>query len=169
MREAKRKVARRAPGRTRKAVAESPSSEHAADLMALAVEAAQSRHLPDFLQRFAERSMHMLKAAWCGVAVFRGRETEIHLAGGVSNFPRGTKWIAERASEPRQGPEILPSPGRAESLGVADAASNVVLVPIAASDGERLGALCLLTARRSIRAEETILLEALASHAALSL
>src|SRR5262244_1454327 len=109
MREAKRKVARRAPGRTRKAVAESPSSEQAADLMALAVEAAQSRHLPDFLQRFAERSMHMLKAAWCGVAVFRGRETEIHLAGGLeaSEFPKGTKWLIEKARGPRHDIDIL--------------------------------------------------------------
>jgi len=42
-------------------------------------------------------------------------------------------------------------------------------VPIAASDGERLGALCLLMDRNAISGEEKKLLDALASHAALSL
>ena len=142
MREAKRKVARRVPPRSRKLAEESSSAQHAVELMALAVEAAQSRHLPDFLQRFAERSMHMLKAAWCGVAVFRGRETEIHLAGGLdgSDFPKGTKWLIEKAREPRNTVEILSLNARlGESLRGISAPSSVVLVPIAASDGERQG------------------------------
>jgi len=172
MREPKRKGTSRAPGRARKPAEESTSSQRAAELMALAVEAAQSRHLPDFLQRFAARSMHMLKAEWCGVAVFRGRETELHLTGALegSAFPLGTRWLIDRAREPRGGLEILEPDSTLElSFRTAGAASRVVLVPIAASDGERLGTLCLLMARSTISTEETKLLDALASHAALSL
>jgi len=40
--------------------------------MELAVEAAQSRHLPDFLEQFALRATRMLDAIWGGVAVYRG-------------------------------------------------------------------------------------------------
>src|SRR5882762_908744 len=49
---------------------------HAEELMELAVDAAQSRHLPGFLERFAERAARMLSAEWCAVMVFRGRETD---------------------------------------------------------------------------------------------
>src|SRR6267378_3386886 len=57
-------------------------SRHAEELMELAVEAAQSRHLPDFLKHFALRSTRMLDATWGGVAVYRGRETELHAMPG---------------------------------------------------------------------------------------
>ena len=172
MREAKRKAVNRVPARARKIPQESSSSQHATELMALAVEAAQSRHLPDFLQRFAERAMHMLNAAWCGVAVFRGRETEIHLASGLdgSEFPKGTKWLIERSREARTTVEIERLDTGPTKVGEATAApSHVLFVPIAASDGERLGTLCLLTAQTTLGSEENRLLEALASHAALSL
>ena len=48
--------------------------------MELAVDAAQSRQLPEFLERFAARAARMLDAAWGGVAVFRGRETDLYSA-----------------------------------------------------------------------------------------
>src|ERR1700680_413231 len=57
-------------------------SRHAEELMELAVEAAQSRDLPDFLEQFALRSTRMLDAIWGGVAVYRGRETELHAMPG---------------------------------------------------------------------------------------
>src|SRR5260370_42338513 len=43
-----------------------PLSRHAEELMELAVEAAQSRDLPDFLEQFALRSTRMLDAIWGG-------------------------------------------------------------------------------------------------------
>src|ERR1700756_4953433 len=55
---------------------------HAAELMELAVDAAQSRHLPGFLERFAERAARMLAAQWCAVMVFRGRETDSYQTSG---------------------------------------------------------------------------------------
>src|SRR5580692_5811342 len=57
-------------------------------------------------------------------------------------------------------------PGAAEGSVVA---TGAVFVPISASDGERLGMLCLLRRRKSLDAKEKKLLHALASHAALSL
>jgi hypothetical protein len=48
--------------------------------MELAVDAAQSRRLPEFLERFADRAARMLSADWCGVMVFRGRETDFYQA-----------------------------------------------------------------------------------------
>ncbi len=48
--------------------------------MELAVDAAQSRHLPGFLERFAHRAARMLNAQWGGVMVFRGRETDLYQA-----------------------------------------------------------------------------------------
>src|ERR1700676_4883839 len=172
MPEAKRKLRSRVLAVPSKPAAESPAAQRAADLMALAVEAAQSRHLPDFLQRFAERSVQMLKAAWGGVAVFRGRETELHVAGEIesADSPSGMNWLLERAREPRSGIEIVPLDARlAASLKGATPMASAVLVPIAASDGERLGTLCLLMDRKAISTDEVHLLEALASHAALSL
>jgi hypothetical protein len=46
------------------------ASRTAEELMELAVEAAQSRHLPGFLEQFASRSARMLDASWGGVAVY---------------------------------------------------------------------------------------------------
>ncbi len=48
--------------------------------MELAVDAAHSRNLPAFLERFAQRATRMLDARWGGVMVFRGRETDLYQA-----------------------------------------------------------------------------------------
>lgn len=142
--------------------------------MALAVEAARSRHLPDFLNRFAERSAHMLQAVWGGVAVFRGRETELFAGSGRagSESVKQRDWLFDCARETRSDVEV-----RALQNGQSSYFSSVagelpaalLLVPITASDGERLGTLCLASQRKSLTSGEKRLLEALASHAALSL
>ena len=67
--------------------------------MELAVDAAQSRQLPEFLQRFAGRAARMLNAAWGGVAVFRGRETDLY--AGAQNEKASSaalkSWIISSA------------------------------------------------------------------------
>src|SRR5882762_9282455 len=60
---------------------------HAEELMELAVDAAQSRHLPGFLERFAERAARMLSAEWCAVMVFRGRETDSYQTSNDKGRP----------------------------------------------------------------------------------
>src|SRR5690348_11395735 len=64
----------------REAADTASSVRQAEELMELAVDAAQSRQLPEFLQRFAGRAARMLNAKWGGVAVFRGRETDLYSA-----------------------------------------------------------------------------------------
>src|SRR4029077_11508229 len=98
MRRTKTMTSRRpAPQRGRPETA-GTMSKHAEELMALAVEAAQSRHLPDFLEQFAKRSTRMLDALWGGVAVYRGRETEIHcMPGGAAISEVVANWLISSA------------------------------------------------------------------------
>ncbi|MBV8514351.1 MAG: hypothetical protein JO260_03535, partial [Acidobacteria bacterium] len=58
-----------------------PPVQAADELMELAVDAAHSRNLPAFLERFAQRATRMLDARWGGVMVFRGRETDLYQTG----------------------------------------------------------------------------------------
>jgi len=140
--------------------------------MELAVEAAQSRHLPDFLEQFALRSTRMLDAIWGGVAVYRGRETELHaMPGGSGSLGEaGVDWLASRARESQRDVESHTIP-KEIALGwfLAEEPEAAVFVRIAASDNERLGTLCLFRRRKTLGADEKRLLHALASHAALSL
>ncbi len=82
----------------------------------------------------------------------------------------GQAWLVAACRESRTEievrslAEVRPFPF-SKSLAVAAA----ILVPISASDGERLGTLCLLHKKASLRAGDRTLLRALASHAALSL
>jgi len=68
--------------------------------MELAVEAAQSRHLPDFLEQFALRATRMLDALWGGVAVYRGRETDLHaMPGPAATTETAMSWLIACARE----------------------------------------------------------------------
>jgi PAS domain S-box-containing protein len=157
----------------------SRSSIQAADeLMELAVDAAHSRNLPAFLERFAQRATRMLGARWGGVMVFRGRETDLYQAQADEDM--GELQVTQQASLIRLGREAR---GEAETLAVSfeptsvsggDAhkdghVADVTFVPITASDEESLGCLCLIRRKGAPAAGEKHLLHALASHAALSL
>jgi two-component system NtrC family sensor kinase len=171
MRGTKSKLISDAAVRVRKRDTKS-SARHADELMELAVDAAQSRHLPDFLHRFAQRSARMLNASWGAVLVFRGRETDFYETPQSKPVfsHEGRPWIISAASEPRLGIEFRKLSAEATSYMASEAnAPTVVFVSIAASDGERLGTLCLIRKRVPFSADETRVLEALASHAALSL
>jgi len=136
------------------------------------VEAAQSRHLPDFLERFAQRCGRMLDAIWGGVAVYRGRETELYSSSAGSNpdFLAVKRWLITTARGSLGDVETLAIPKEiGATFPVIGDSSTAVLVRIAASDNERLGTLCLFRKRRNLDASEKKLLHALASHAALSL
>ena len=140
--------------------------------MELAVDAAQSRQLPEFLERFARRAARMLDSAWGGVAVFRGRETDLYSASDNEKAISGAlkSWIISSARENRVAAVVRALPvGESATSERNAAATSAVFVPVSASDGERLGMLCLLRRRKSLDAKEKKLLHALASHAALSL
>jgi len=140
--------------------------------MELAVDAAQSRRLPEFLERFADRASRMLSADWCGVMVFRGRETDFYQASH-------NKFVSDPALH-----TLLIQHGRELSKEIrirtldtdnllADESTPpnavAIFVPITASDAENLGSLCLVRERKKLDDAERRLLHALASHAALSL
>ncbi len=149
-----------------------PSSRQAEELMELAVDAAQSRQLPEFLARFAGRVARMLNAAWGGVAVFRGRETDLYSTEQKEQGESGTlrSWMISSARENRVAAVVKAVPAGLGSNEKANgSATSAVFVPVTASDGERLGMLCILRRRKNLDAKEEKLLHALASHAALSL
>ena len=172
MRGTKSKSLSRPSRRAGKSGAALSAARHADELMELAVDAAQSRKLPDFLQRFALRSTRMLKASWGAVLVFRGRETDLYetpLSKPLFSH-EGRAWLISTAAELRTDLELCRLPAEASSGAVSGIGQpTVVFVSIAASDGERLGTLCLLRRQVSFTEEEKRVLQALASHAALSL
>jgi PAS domain S-box-containing protein len=147
-------------------------SKHAEELMELAVEAAQSRNLPGFLEQFARRSARMLNAVWGGVAVYQGRETQVYSAAGTEGRAVNgmDDWLVEHARESRSEVDVqtLPKEVSGPFAGEGEPTA-VVFVRIAGSDNERLGTLCLFRERKSLDEDEKRLLHALASHAALSL
>jgi PAS domain S-box-containing protein len=171
MREPKPKMANRRISQPRKLLTAASSQQHAEELMELAVDAAQSRHLPDFLYRFAERSARMLDARWGGVAVFRSRETDLYVAGHDERLLNASNdWLISAARENRMGAEFRALPREiAASFANTGAPVAAVFVPIVGSDAEQLGCLCLLRHRNGLADGDKRLLHALASHAALSL
>ena len=144
--------------------------QHAQDLMELAVDAAQSRHLPEFLERFAQRVARMLAAEWCGVLVFRGRETDLYqtFSQKVSMEPAQHTALIRSARELRKEIEERELDA-VTGIDGQGATGRAVFVPIVASDSESLGAICLIRDQKKLAQGETRLLHALASHAALSL
>lgn len=172
MRETRPIRTRRLTSRAGKVDPVPPISKQAEELMELAVDAAQSRKLPEFLERFALRAARMLNSEWGGVAVFRGRETDLYegTEGEKSASTSFASWIISTARESREAAAIRTlSRADSASRGLAVTSTHAVFVPINASDGERLGMLCLLRKRKTLDAREKKLLHALASHAALSL
>jgi PAS domain S-box-containing protein len=151
---------------------QSATGRTAEELMELAVEAARSRHLPDFLEQFALRATSMLEASWGGVAVYLGRETQFYAMPGSdgSTFSSGEAWVLAKARDCDTEMETGPLPKEiAAVVPCAEEPEAVIFVRIASSDNEKLGTLCLFRKRKALGAEEKRLLRALASHAALSL
>ena len=171
MRETKPKPSRRLVRHTPQTGSANLAFDTAEELMELAVDAAQSRHLPEFLERFARRAARMLAAEWGGVAVFRGRETDLYAGskeGQVANTAYQA-WVVSCVRERGSDATLRPVPAEMNGSEGPSATRAGIFVPITASDGERLGAVCLLRRRKNLASKERKLLRALASHAALSI
>src|SRR5258708_4434674 len=171
MRKIKARPSQRPTPQRSRAKSAPPMSRHGEELMELAVEAAQSRHLPDFLEQFALRATRMLDAIWGGVAVYRGRETDLHaMPGPVATTETAMSWLIACARESQSEVETRAIPKEIGASGsLPEEPGTVAFVRIAASDNERLGTLCLIRNRKTLSRDEKRLLHALASHAALSL
>jgi PAS domain S-box-containing protein len=143
---------------------------HGEEWMDMAVEAAHSRELPQFLERFTWRAAHMLQADWAGVAVFRGKESDLYSwrpAPGYSSVAPG--WLIDQAKKNRTEAEIKTISAAPGESRQAARAPVMIFFPILASDGESLGTLCVLRKARRTSPKDKRLLLALASHAALSI
>jgi two-component system NtrC family sensor kinase len=144
-------------------VPELQNSKEAEELMDLAVDAARSQHLPDFLKRFSARAAAMAQADWGGVVVFEEAGAKLYDAvelETVKNAPK-REWLLNKALEVSRDAQVCILPQEKSSTGV--------FIPILSSANERLGAVCLLRPPRALQARERKLMEALASHAALAL
>ncbi|HET6928769.1 MAG TPA: PAS domain S-box protein [Candidatus Acidoferrum sp.] len=161
MRERKSIPARRPAAASGRKISGGPKHDYSKELMELVVEAANSRVLPEFLRRFAERAAEMLDAEWAGVGEIVGSRVEIHASS--SDFPANEKereWLVQGLRRRRPGLEVLP---------LVRTGQNIAFYPIYASDGELMGTLCLLRKPAGFSRAEEKLLAALASHAALSM
>lgn len=150
----------------------STSSKNATELMELAVEAAQSRDLSDFLEQFAIRAVRMLEATWGGVAVHLGRGTQFYAmpTNDKADLDKAEEWVVAQANERRGEMESAAVPKEIVSAwSRGEGPGAVVFARIEGSDKEKLGTLCLFRKRRTLSLEEKQLLRALTSHAALSL
>lgn len=140
--------------------------------MELAVEAAQSRDLSDFLEQFAIRAVRMLEATWGGVAVHLGRGTQFYAmpTNDKADLDKAEEWVVAQANERRGEMESAAVPKEIVSAwSRGEGPGAVVFARIEGSDKEKLGTLCLFRNRRTLSLEEKQLLRALTSHAALSL
>jgi two-component system NtrC family sensor kinase len=138
-----------------------PKHDYSQELMELAVEAANSGVLPEFLRGFAERTAEMLQASWAAVAEITGNRVEVY--SRKSDFPANAndpEWLTEALRQRRPGLESRP---------LQRTGKHIAFYPIYASDGELMGTLCLVRKILGFSPSEEKLLSALASHAALSM
>ena len=152
-------------------LASESGSRHAEELMGLAVDAAQSRQLPDYLKKFTERAARMLGATWGAVGVFRERGTELYGTEGAKEqlSPEDSKWLLDALAQRIGDAEVRKFPAPASHERAAGGARYLLVMPIKSSGSEQLGILCLIRQTGTLRRGERNLLQALASHAALAL
>ena len=161
MRERSSLSSRRTPAAASRKAAVRPKHDYSKELMELAVEAANSRVLPEFLRGFAERAAEMLQASWAAVAEIVGNRVEVY--SRKSAFPANEndrEWLSEALRQRRPGLESRP---------FQRSGKHIAFYPIYASDGELMGTLCLVRKIHGFSPSEEKLLSALASHAALSM
>src|SRR5215470_5450701 len=155
----KTKVAPRSSKLRRQEVSRPAGIDVAHVLMNLAVEAATSRDLPRFLAELATRAAELLGAERGVLAEILGNRVELHHQ--VQSLATDTEeriWVEEKSLRRRAGLEFESS---------RDAKSLCAFYPIFASDHELMGTLCLLRTNEEFSEENRVLLDALASQAAL--
>lgn len=141
-------------------------SQHADEFIELATEAVSFRELPDFLDNFSRRVARIFSADWCGVVVFNGGRSELCGPAPTANVEIEPADVLAAAAE-----VVRHKADRVTEVGCY-ATSNgrdLFVIPVRASNGEALGAICARGVQPEIFKRETKLVRALANHAALSL
>ena len=141
--------------------------QRAGEFMELASEAARSRHLPEFLHGFSQRVTRMLGAKWCGVVVLTGQKAELYSAEPAEKRGLDEAAIVSFARKAGNQKEICVM--EEIRLATSGGRSELIVIPVRASGGEPLGAICVYAERTEAIRDDQQLLHALASHAALSL
>jgi PAS domain S-box-containing protein len=166
LRQRKSKSARSLPRSVAKPGRHRAESLCADDFIDLAIEAATFHRLPDFLDNFSRRVARTLSADWCGVVVFGGGLSELHNATPATNFGLDEPTVLSRVAEAIREKKSAVGSYAGQS---GPQAPRFFVIPVRASSGDPLGAICVYGASPDIFKRETKLLTALASHAALSL
>ncbi|HXN23293.1 MAG TPA: PAS domain S-box protein [Candidatus Dormibacteraeota bacterium] len=149
--------------------------QRANNLMNLALDSTRSFRIPDFVQRFTARAAEMLGAGIAALVLFRGAKLEsVFVHSDPPIDARGLEALRSRLSELALRPASQIPAGPAElapdhPLSVALGSSHVALTPLTGSTGDLLGLLCLGGRQRQLAAEDRNLLQALVSHASLTL
>src|SRR5215468_4110898 len=135
MRERKSLSARRSPAASGRKTAARRKHDYSKELMELAVEAANSRVLPEFLRGFAERTAEMLQASWAAVAEIVGTRVEVYSRTAFPANENDRDLLNEALRQRRPGLESRP---------FQRGGKHIAFYPIYASDGELMGTLCLV-------------------------
>ena len=100
------------------------------------------------------------------MVVFHGGSCDLYSASPAKEHGLDVAAVLEHSNEARRGREILQI---RESCSQNPRRASLFLLPVRASSGEALGAICVYGAPPEVVKQEKKLLNALASHAALSL
>lgn len=144
----------------------------AQSLMNLAVELKPSLRLPEFVGRFTLRAAEMLGARAAILALTRGSRLETlysHNAQGQPEWPNLDAALTTFAAEHPQPLVVVPA---AELLGTELAFlgwRDLCFVRLTGSQGDFLGAICLIDRARGLSEADRNLLLALVDHASVAL
>src|SRR4030095_9583619 len=122
--------------------------------------------LPESLVNFSRRVAQILSADWCGVVVFSAGLSELHSATPARDAGLDAAELLARATEATREKE---SRQAIDASSSAVRAAKLFVIPVRASNGEALGAICVYGAPPEVVKREAKLVRALANHAALSL
>lgn len=152
---------------------EGTTEVRAQDLMNLAVELKPSLRLAEFVGAFTLRAAEMLGARAAILALTRGARLETlysHNAQGQSQWPNLDAALTTFAAEHPQPLVLGPA---AELLGTELASGlgwrDLCFVRLTGSQGDLLGAICLIDRVRELSAADRNLLHALVGHASVAL
>src|SRR5262249_55889329 len=112
------------------------------------------------------RAARIFSAKWCGVVVFSGGKSELHGVAPTANFGIEEAAVLAAANQAIRRKDASPTKtaDHFHSTGL-----NLFVIPVRASNGESLGAICVYGAEPLTLEREIKLQHALANHAALSL
>lgn len=160
----------------RRVIARDAAELRARSLMNLALELKPSLRLPDFVGRFTCRAGEILEARAAILALTRGEQLETVLANDLRGPGHELDWPSLNAAFTKlaqEHPEAILLGSAAALLG-AEVARNfgwhdLCFVRLAGTEGDLLGALCLVDRGKKLSEADRNLVQALAGHASVAL